>query len=302
MKKVISSLFFTLLGISLMAQAPVTLKLNLEKGKVYTIKSTSKQSIQRTANGQSFTMDVTTNSIVSCKVLKQEKEIMDIEFKFDTIASKISSAMFNKETNSANPGSNDPVEKIMNKMSQYKIIAKISTAGKFIDFVNYGKYKDSVMFVIDSIPATKRDLAKTTADAMLNESAIKSMIEPLFSYLPETTVKTGDIWETSYFLTASGMSMLSQNSFTLKGLDNNQASVTGKSEIESMPSNDPSAKMITELKGTMNSEGTIDLTTGLNLKSTTKGHIEGSITMKNNGEDMKIPMVVDSQSETRMIK
>lgn len=302
MKKVISSLFFTLLGISLMAQTPVKIKLNLEKGKVYTIKSTSKQAIQQTANGQTFAMDITTNTVVSYKVLKQENEIMDIEFKFDTIATKISSVMFNKETNSAKPGSTDPVEKIMNKMSKYKIVAKISTAGKFIDFVNYGKYKDSIMFVLDSIPATKRDQAKTQAEGLLKESALKSMIEPLFAYLPETSVKTGDTWETSYLLSASGMSMLTQNSYTLKGLDNTQATIAGKSEIESMPSTDPSAKTVTELKGTMTSEGTIDLVTGLNLINTVKGHIEGSLTMKNNGTDMKMPMVVDSSSETRMIK
>jgi len=302
MKKVISSLFLTLLGISLMAQTPVNMKLNLEKGKVYTIKSTSKQAIQQTANGQTYAMDINSNTVVRYKVLNKENEIMNIEFKIDTIATKISSPMFNKETSSAKPASNDPVEKIMNKMCKYKIIAKISTAGKFMDFVNYGKYKDSIMFVLDSIPATKRDLAKTTADGLLKESAIKSMIEPLFAYLPETAVKTGDTWETSYFLTASGMSMLSQNSYTLKGFDTNQASVTGKSEIESMPSTDPSAKMVQELKGTMTSEGIIDLATGLNLKNTVKGHIEGTVTMKNNGTDMKIPMVADSQSETRMIK
>lgn len=302
MKKLILSVFVALSGISLMAQTPVDIKLNLEKGKVYTIKSTSKQAIQQTANGQQYNLDITTNSVVSYKVLSQEKDIMVIEFKFDTIATKISSTMFNKETNSAKPAGNDPLEKIMNKMSKYKLVAKIATNGKFVDFVNYPKYKDSVMFVMDSIPASKKDMTKKQADALLNESAIKSMIEPLFAYLPEKTVKTGDTWETSYIRAANNISMLCLNSFILKGVDNNVATISGKSEIESMPSNDPTAQMTQELKGTMTFDGTMDLKTGLALKNTSKGHIVGTTIMKNNGNEMKMPLVIDSESETEMKK
>jgi hypothetical protein len=302
MKAFIFTVLLVLMGISVQAQTPVNLKLNLEKGKLYTVKSTSKQAIQQTANGQSFKMDVTSTMVFTYKVLKQVNDVMDIEFKFDTIATKISSPMFNKETNSAKPAGKEPLEKIMNKMSKYKIIAKISTAGKFIDFVNYGKYKDSVMFVLDSVPAAKMDQAKTQADGVLKESAVKSMIEPLFAYLPETSVKTGDNWETSYFRITSNVSLMAQNSFNLKAVENNLATVTGKTEIESMPSTDPSAQMTQEMKGSMTFESAMDIPTGLTLKNTAKGHIEGTTTMKNNGNEMKIPMVVDSESETIMTK
>jgi len=302
MKTFISTVFLSFLCISLFAQSPVTFKLNLEKGKVYTVKSTSNQAIQQTYNGQQYKMDVFSNSVVSYKVLKQENDVMDIEFKFDTIATKISSPMFNKETNSAKPAGNDPLEKIMNKISTYKLIAKISTAGKFVDFVNYGKFKDNVMVVLDSIPATKRDQAKTQAEGLLKESAVKSMVEPLFAYLPEAPVKVGDSWETSYFRIASNVSLLAQNSFTLKSVDKNVASVTGKTDIESIPSNEPNAQMSQELKGSMTFDSSMDVPTGLTLKSTAKGHIEGTTTMKNNGTEMKMPMVVDSESESTMTK
>lgn len=302
MKTTIATFFLSLLCISLQAQSPVSLKLNLEKGKVYTAKSTSKQAIQQTANGQQFAIDVISNMVTSYKVLSQENDVMNIEFKFDTIATKISSPMFNKETNSTKVGSTDPLEMIMHKISTYKITAKISTAGKFIDFVNYGKFKDSVLFVLDSIPATKRDQAKTQAEGVIKESAVRSFIEPLFSYLPETTVKIGDNWETSYFMVSSAVSLMTQNSYTLKSIENNTATITGKTEIESMPSNDANAQMTQELKGTMTSEGTIDLPTGLILKNSSTGHIAGTTTMKNNGNEMKMPVVVDSKSETVMTK
>ena len=300
MKAFISTVFLALLGISVQAQTPVSLKLNLEKGKVYTVKSTSKQTMQITAGGQLINIDVLSNNVVSYKVLKQDKDIMDIELKFDTIASKTNSPMGNKETNSAKPAGNEPLEKIMNKLSTYKIIAKISTSGKFIEFVNYPKFKDNVLFVLDSIPTTKRDQAKMIANALIQESAIRTRIEPLFAYLPEKSVKTGDVWETTYSLAANNGTLLSLNTFTLNGMENNLAKISGKSEIESLPSNDPSAQMSQDLKGTMTSDGTIDLTTGLVLKNTSKGHIEGAMTMKSNNSEMKVKM--DSQSETIMLK
>lgn len=301
MKTLISSLFLILCGISLMAQTPVDLKLNLEKGKVYTIKSTSKQKIQQTASGQQYALDVYSNRVISYKVLKQENDIMDIEFKFDTIASKISSPMFNKETNSTKPGK-EPVELIMNKMSTYKLIAKISTGGKFIDFVNYGNYRDNIMFVIDSIPATKRDDARKQADVLLKESAVKSMVEPFFAYLPDKTVKIGDTWETSFISTSNDVSSVVLNSYTLKGVENNVATVSGKSEIESMPSNDPSAQTSMELKGTSTFEGNMDIITGLVLKGTENSHFDGTATTMNNGSEMKVQIQIDSQSETMMTK
>jgi len=285
-----------------MAQSPANLKLNLEKGKVYTIKSTSKQVIQQTYNGQQFSIDVNANNVITCKVLQQVNDVMDMEFRFDTIASKISSPMFNKETNSAKPAGSDPQEILMNKLSTYKLIAKISTAGKFISFVNYGQFKDSVLFVMDSIPATKRDDARKLADVLLKETALQSMVEPLFAYLPEKAVKTDDSWETSFFIVASNISMLSLNSYTLKGVENNQANVTGTSEIESMPSNDPNAQMTQELKGKSTFDGSIDLKTGLIRKSTSKTQFEGSTTVKNNGEEMKMPMKIDGETTTTMTK
>ena len=300
MKKVFLSVFFALLGISLMAQTPVTLKLNLEKGKVYTAKSTSKQTVKIDAAGQQFNIDVFSNNVVTYKVLKQENDIMDIELKFDTIASKTNSPMGSKEINSAKPNMSDPTERIMNKISTSTIVAKISTAGKFVDFVNYPKFKDRVLFVLDSIPAGKRDQAKMVADALVQESAVRTRIEPLFAYLPEKAVKTGDSWESTYSLSANNATLLSLNTFTLKGVASNVATVSGKSEIESLPSNDPAAQMTQNLKGTITSDGTVDVATGLTLKNTAKGHIEGTMTVKANNSEMKIQL--DTESETIMIK
>ena len=96
--------------------------------------------------------------------------------------------------------------------------------------------------------------------------------------------------------------MLCMNTFALKSVENNVAAVSGKSEIESIPSSDPNAQMSQELKGNITFDCTMDLATGLRLKNTSKGHIDGTTTMKNNGTEMKMPMKLDSESVSVMLK
>jgi hypothetical protein len=301
MKTYIVSLLFLVTGIALFAQNPVNLTLNLEKGKTYSIKAVSNQKIQQTANGQQFAMDVKSVRVVRYKVLGQVNNILDLELSLDTIATKISSPVYNMESNSAKPGS-EPKDKIMNRISTTKLVVKITTSGKFIDIVNYAQFRDKIMPMLDSVPASKRDEAKKMADMLIKKTAMQSMIEPFFAYLPEKAVKTGDKWETSYISTANDQSSIMMNTFTLIGMDQSQASFSGTSELESMPSTDPNAQVSQELKGTATIEGSIDLITGLALNSTEKGHFEGITKVRNAGQVMEMPIKVDSQSETTMSK
>jgi hypothetical protein len=299
MKKLVASLFFILVSFSFTAQTPIDLKLNLDKGKVYTAKSTSKQTMQQSVSGQSYNIEVNTNRVLSYRVLSQANDILDIEWKFDTISSKVVAPMMTQETNSTKPGK-EPTERIMNKMSIYPLQARIKTSGKFIEFINYGQYKDNVMMVIDSLPDSKKDAGRKQAEVLLRESAVRSMVEPFFSYLPEKSLNMGDTWETSFVTTANDMSYLVFNTYSLKGVENNLATISGTSEIESMPSSDPNAAMTQSIKGTATVEGRVDLNTGLMSVSTEKSHMEGSMTVNNAGSEIKVELKVDSQSETIM--
>jgi len=299
MKTLVASLSCLLLGMTMLAQNPATIRLNLEKGKLYSVRTISHQKIQQTVSGQAIAVDVQADRFVSYRVLQKVNDIMTVELSFDTIASIVNAPMMKKETNSAKPGK-EPVEKILNKLSTTKIQAKISTSGKFIGFVNYNVFKDNVLLVLDSIPASKKDEATQQANMLIKESAVRSMIEPLFNYLPETAVKTGDKWDNNYMVTSNDIASIVQTTTILNGTENGTASFAGSSQLESMPSTDPNAQMVQELKGTTTFNGVIDLTTGLTVKRTEKGHIDGSISVKNAGQDMKIPMVIDSETETSM--
>lgn len=301
MKTIVVSLFFIIMSLSIMSQTPLTLKLNLEKGKVYTIKTSSQQKIQQTASGQQVSVDVLSNRVVSYRVLDKKDDIMEVEFSFDTIASKINSPMYSRETNSAKPGT-EPLEKILNKLSSTKLVVNLSTAGKFLEFVNYSKFRENVLMVLDSIPTSKKETAIKQAESLLKETALRSMIEPFFAYLPDKAIKIDDKWETSYMSSSNDIASVVLNTFTLKDVDNNTASFTGTSEMESLPSNNPNAQMTQELKGTSSSEGSLDIVSGLCLKSTEIGLYEGKTTVKSNAEEMVIPMRINVKSVTIMSK
>lgn len=300
MKTFLFSLFLTLLSTSLMAQTPVKLQLNLEKGKTYTVKSVTKQTMQQSVAGQSYNMNITANRVISLKMLGRENDVLELEMRFDSTITTVKSAMYNKETNAAKP-SKDPAERMLNKMGLFPLKTKFSTAGKFIGFSNYAEYKAFVMQVVDSLPASKQDEAKKTAETLLKESSLKSMIEPFFVHLSDKSLNVNDSWESNYVMNSNDMSILAFNTYSMKAVENGTALVSGSTEMESMDSTNPSIKFEQPIKGTSTFEGKVDLKTGLMLNVSEKSQMQGVIATKSGGADIKVDLKVDAQSETSTI-
>lgn len=301
MKTSLFSLLFTLLSVTLMAQTPVALKLNLEKGKTYAQKTVTKQTMQQSVAGQSFNINITATRVTSFKMLSQENDVLELEMKFDTTITSIKSAMLNKETDATKPGK-DPVDRIMNKMSLYPIKAKISTAGKFIAFGNYNEFKSNVMLVIDSLPTSKQDEGKKVAETLIKESALRSLVEPYFAHLSDKPLKINDTWESNYITNSNDMSILFFNTYVLKAVENGTALLTGSTEMESMASTNPSIKFDQPIKGTATFEGKVDLKTGLMLFVSEKSQMQGIISANSGGVDYKVDLKVDAQTENSIIQ
>ena len=297
MKTFLSLMLFTLMSAALMAQTPVALKLNLEKGKTYTVKTVTKQTMQQGVAGQSMVVNVLANHVTSFKLLNRENDVLELEVRFDTVANKISSAMFNKEMSSAQPGK-EPLERLQNKMSLYPLKAKINTAGKFVGFSNLDEFKAKVMMVIDSLPDSKKDEAKTQAAMLLKESALKSTIEPMFGHLTDKPVNLNDSWESSYIMSINDISFLVYNTYTLKSLENGQAVLSGTSEIESLPSSNSTVKIEQPIKGSASLDVRVDMASGMLATQTEKNKMEGTITVTNGGTDYKVDLKIEAQSET----
>ena len=302
MKNLLIAAFILFVTVGAFAQNPITLKFNLEKGKVNQIRNVSKQNIQNTYNGMEFKTDVNSSTTTSFTLLSQENDVMRLEFKFDTIQSKTNSPMKSFETNSTKIAKKtEYLEKALNRFSTYTIIAKISTSGKFLGFENYKTFRNNVLAVMDSVPELKKDQIQKQADTFIKESAIQTLIEPLFAYLPENQVKKTDKWETSYSVVGSGVSGMIFNSYTLDNVTENNAQLSVSSELESVPSTD-NPNMSIDVKGKSTGNITIDKKTALIITSQDKKHYEGTMTVKNQGNEMKMPMVIDAQSDMIRLK
>jgi len=85
MKKILFSFVAVLSCISVMAQNNASLKMNLEKNKVYRFKSSSEQTISQTINGNQQNIDSKTSSTVSIKMIDATADFIVAEVRFDTI-------------------------------------------------------------------------------------------------------------------------------------------------------------------------------------------------------------------------
>jgi hypothetical protein len=300
MKK-LSFLFITLLlTITMYAADPI--KLNLVQGKSYKIRVNSHQNVERTVNDQKINVEVITNNVFTFKALGQENDIFRIEVKLDSMENKISSPGGKMEISFNKPAkSGDYIGMIRNRLCQFTIIAKISSAGKFIGFTNYKTFKDSVLSVMDIVPDSKKDQVQQQTDGLIKESVIRSMVEPFFNYIPEKSVNPGDKWEISFIQPSNFFNLLMSNTFVLDKIENGQAKITGNTEIEALPSNEPdkpgTPQRSVEAKGTATVDLLVDTAIGFMSKSSNKSHLEGVITIQNQGKETKTALVVDSKSE-----
>ncbi|MFA6582118.1 MAG: DUF6263 family protein [Paludibacter sp.] len=298
MKQLLSTVLALTLSVVTFSQSTLNLKFNLDKEKVYKMKSISNQNIVSTYNGNAVTTVSKSAVSISYKLISQDNDMMSIEFRFDTIQSKTTSPMGNRETNSAIIAKKtEYLEQLMNRFSTYPIVAKISKTGKFSGFENYKLFRDNIILGLDSVPENKKNQIQKQIDMVLKESAIQSMIEPLFAYMPDKSVKTGDQWETSYSLVGGGVTGMIFNTITLGNLNDQTAQLNFVSELESMPNTDENANMSFDINGNSTGTMTIDIKTGLIINHADKKKYSGTLTIKNQGNEMKIPMVIDSQSE-----
>ncbi len=279
------------------SQSAVTLKFNLDKGKTYKMQAINNQNVVSTYNGNSYTTEVKSVNSISYKMLSRDNDMMNIEFRFDTIQTKSTSPMGSRETNSAIPAKkSEYLEQLMNRFSSNSIIAQISTSGKFAGFVNYKTFRDNVLLGLDSMPDNKKEQIRKQIEMVVAESALQTMIEPLFAYMPDKPVKAGDKWETSYSVSGGGMSGMIFNTITLEKADGNSAELNVTSELESIPASGD-VNMSFDIKGNSTGTMTVDTKTGLIIKSTDKKSYSGSMTVKNQGNVMNIPMSIDAQAE-----
>jgi hypothetical protein len=315
MKRIILLFVMVLAGISAVAQNSASLKMNLEKNRVYRFNSTSEQTIIQTVNGNSQTVESKSVYALSIKMIDATPDFMITEVHIDTMKTSTNTMGKTSVMSSANEGNiksteaTDVVSCIMNRLSKNALYIKMDYAGKPLEIVNLQMLSDAILKDTSSITLTGPTapaIKKQVAD-IISANTLKTVVELFTFHLPARQVSSGDTWNVAVRTTSGGMALDISTNYHLDGLKENIADITSESEIKAAANAEPivqgGAKITyDDMKGLSKSTLKIDLLTGLLIEEKAKSHIAGNLGVSAPGMSMQIPMDMSSESKVTAIK
>lgn len=315
MKKLLLSGAAFLLTISLLAQNSANLKMNLEKNKIYRLRSTSEQTINQTINGNQQTTDSKVEYTVSIKMIDATPDFMITEVHIDTMKTITNSMGKTSNMTSASEGDikskdiSEVMSCIMNRLSKNALYVKMDYSGKPIEIVNAKMLSAIVTKDTASITLTGPMAAgiKKQIAGMISDNTLKTLIESFTYNLPGKQVNTGDNWDVTVKTSSGGMQLDIKTNYHLDGLNGNSANISAVSEIKAAQNADPiisgPAKVTyDDLNGLSKSTMVTDIHTGLITENKAKTHIAGNLGISAPGMSMTIPMEINGESKVVSIE
>jgi len=293
-----------------MAQNSASLKMNLEKNKVYRFSSASEQTVSQTINGNQQNTDSKSNSTISIKMVDATADFMITEVRFDTIIyntnsmGKTSIISSVKEGDIKSAETADVMSCIMNRLSKNALYIKMDYTGKVLEIVNSKMLSDVIMKDTSSITLSgpMASGVKTQITNMVSDKSLKTMVEMYTYYLPGKQVSAGDNWNVTLTTTSGGMALDVITDYHLDGVNGNNANITAESKIKATENAGPmlagGAKITyDDINGLTKSNMVIDIRTGLMTEEKAKTHIAGNLGVSGPGFSMQIPMDIKGESK-----
>jgi hypothetical protein len=315
MKKILLSCIAVLFCISILAQNTANLKMNLEKNKVYRLKSVSEQTVTQTVNGVQQTTESKVNYTLSLKMIDATADFMIAEVHFDTLVTNTNTMGKMVNISSVNEGdikSGETAEImscIMNRLSKNALYVKMDFAGKPVEVVNSKMVSEVIMKDTSSITLAgqTRAAVKKQIINMISDNSLKTMIGMFTWCLPGKQVSTGDNWGVTQLTNSGGMMLDIMTSYHLDGLNGNNANISVESNIKAAANADPiesgGAKVTyDDLKGLSKSNMVVDIRTGLIVEDKAKTHITGNLGISAPGFSMQMPMDINGESKVTALQ
>lgn len=310
MKKVFLTFMAGLFCFSLVAQTAL-LRMNLEKNKVYRLKSLSEQTTSQTVNGIQQTTDSKVNYVMSVKMIDATPEFMITEIRFDTLIT-ITNAMGQQiNINSAVEGdiksskTADIMSCVMNRLSKNAVYSKIDFTGKPLEILNLKMLSDAVLKDTSAMTVTGPVEAalKTQIASTISDKSLMTMIGMFTWNLPGTQVRQGDKWTSTQVTHSGGMALETKTTYQLDAINGELAIISAESAIGAVENAAPiqsggATVTYDKLQGLSKSNLVIDTRTGLVVENKSKTHIAGELGISAPGFSMQMPMDINSESIT----
>lgn len=310
MKKAFLTFITGLFCFSLVAQTAL-LRMNLEKNKVYRLKSLSEQTTSQTVNGIQQTTDSKVNYVMSVKMIDATPEFMITEIRFDTLITitnamgqqiNISSAV---EGDIKSSKTADIMSSVMNRLSKNTVYSKIDFTGKPLEILNLKMLSDAVLKDTSAMTVTGPVEAalKTQIASTISDKSLMTMIGMFTWNLPGNQVRQGDKWTSTQVTHSGGMALETKTTYHLDAINGELAIISAESAIGAVENAAPiqsGGAIVTydKLQGLSKSNLVIDTRTGLVVENKSKTHIAGELGISAPGFSMQMPMDINSESIT----
>jgi hypothetical protein len=307
MKRIMVFIAALLIGVSIMAQQ-ANLKLNLEKGKMYRLRSVSTQNVAQTVNGVQQNTSTESSTLFSVKMVDAAADFIIAEIRFDTMYTKTNAmgkmVIMNSalEGNMASSETGDVLSCILNRLSKNALYVKMNFSGKVLEIVNLKMLSDIVLKDTALITGQMAPMIKMQAVNLINDRSLKTMIEVFTNNLAGKEVKTGDTWDMMSAINSGGMDLDITTNYKLNDLQSNIAVITAESNIKASENAQPlefSGARITYngISGVSKSNLSVDTNTGILVSNTAKTRVSGNLDVSVAGMNMQIPMEISGESK-----
>ncbi|MCX6300953.1 MAG: DUF6263 family protein [Bacteroidia bacterium] len=315
MKKILMSVITVVFSISVMAQNSASLKMNLEKNKVYRLKSVSEQTVTQTVNGNQQTVDSRVDYTLSLKMIDVTPDFMVTEVHFDTLITntntmgKTSSINSTVEGDIASSETSDIMSCIMNRLSKSALYVKIDFLGKPVEVVNAKMLSDMILKDTASIILAEpvASALKTQIAGTVSDNTLKTMIGGFTWHLPGKEVSVGDSWEITEQTSSGGMLLAITTNYHLDVISGNNATISVESSIKAAENAPPirsAGATVTydNLTGMSKSTLVIDVRTGLVVEDNGKTRISGTLGISGPGFSMDMPMDINGETKVKALQ
>jgi hypothetical protein len=315
MKKIWLSVIALLFIIPVVAQQSASLKMNLEKNRLYRLKSVSEQTITQTVNGNQQTVETKVDYTLSLKLLDVTQDFMVTEVHFDTLITNSNTMGKTTSINSTVEGdmksseTGDIMSCIMNRLSRNALFVKMDFTGKPLEIVNAKMLSDMVLKDTASITLAEpvASALKTQIAGTISSNTLKTMIGGFTWHLPGSKVSVGDQWIINEQTNSGGMLLAISTTYHLDGINGNNAEITVESNIKAaenaVPMESGNATITYDnLSGISKSDLVIDIRTGLVVEDKAKTHISGNLGISGPGFSMQMPMDISGESKVSALK
>lgn len=298
MKKLFAVTLGLLFAVSLFAQpsAKINLALNLEVGKTYTLNQKSTQDISQLIMGTEQNIKTEISGVNSFLVKAMSDSGYTVELRFKKMLFKMNSTMINMEFNSEKPvGENDMFGQVMLSFIKNPYTMFLSKTGKVLAVNGVDEAIDKTVNDLD-VPDMSKMQIKASVKNSFGSETLKSSFEIIMRCYPEQPVAVGDTWENTVDLKLLGRT-IKNNSWTLKAIDEGEATVLGNAKMEAATCDKPivinGMNARANLTGTEQSIFKLDVNTGWITTATSTSTYEGTLVIEKNAQlpnDLEIPM------------